>query len=609
MTSRSLTLAPSFAPLRGIPRWPVWLLLAIVLSVLAHRVVRDAAAARELQEASARLQVLAGSLHNELSRHEALPGVLAMDSRLGDALANPTDRQRVDAANAYLRTVATRIGADAIFLMDRQGLTIASSNADTPSSFIGHNYGFRPYATDAFARGFGRFYAVGVTTGRPGYFLAASVTAPGGVRGVVALKMSLLPFEDALGAGTTPTVVADDNGVVMLASDPDLRYRTIEPLSDIQRERIRATRQYEGLPLQPLPVTGPAATGASAPEGLVATPVRVLQPVAGTGWRIVAYARTPTAGLLAGVSAALVFCLVAGAVLLAHSTTLRRQRRIDLLQREAEIQRRIEVGTRQLRDQLAEQARTEALLRETTDSAVQAGKLTVLGQMAAAMSHELNQPLTAMRNYAENSITLLDHDRTDAARANLDRIAQLADRMGQIVAHLRSHARKQPGPVTAVAVASAIEQANQLLEAGLHTRVPLQVCVDPPDLQALAQPVRLEQALVNLLRNAIEAQPSDGPPSVIAYLEGDQAVIEVHDTGPGLSPGAANRLFEPFFTTKPSGAGLGLGLAVSRMILRAMNGDLTAPPSGGRGAVFRIVLPRARPGLLDVPADSWITSP
>ncbi|MCW5657807.1 MAG: sensor histidine kinase [Burkholderiaceae bacterium] len=591
---------PSF----GVRQWLLWLVLSVLLAAWVYGQVRGWQSAKEIAAGSGRLEVLAAALHTELSRHEALPGVLGMDPRLAAALTQAGVAQHLERANQYLRHVQAQSGAEAVYLIDRTGLTIASSNAGDPDSFVGENYAFRPYVIDALKTGFGRFYAIGATTSRPGYFLASAVRQDGAVLGVVAVKVALTAFEASLAAGPWPTLVLEDNGVVILSSDRALRYRSLTPLSDEQRAAIKNTRQFDGEGLQPLLAGTAAPLQVAAQEREIerligADHELVSRNIADKGWRVVAFVNTPTAQTFAAVSAAFVLSVGMGCALLLHAVALRRARQHDLREREHEIRRRIEDGTRQLREQIEEQARNAVMLRRTTDSAVQAGKLAVLGQMAAAISHELNQPLTAMHNFAETALVFLGSGQDAAAAGNLRRIVSLCDRMGQIVGHLRSYARKQPGPPSAVDVRSTIDAALQLLRAAQNRAVPISVSVEPPQLMVVARPVRLEQVLLNLLRNALDAQPTQpagAAPVVSARGVGDKVVIEVRDHGPGLSDEAMAHLFEPFFTTKPSGEGLGLGLAVSKMIVRELGGELSAHKGEERGAVFRVELQRAGAG-------------
>lgn len=594
------------------PRWHLALALAVIALLAVAIGVQTWAwqVDDERQTLASRLEVHAAALDTELTRHEALPMVLALDPRLGAALAAPQDAAVIAAGNVYLQQTQLRTGAEAVFLIDSTGKTVAASNHDQPDSFIGQNYAFRPYVQEALAGRLGRFYAVGTTTGRPGYFLAAPVQRnPRGDAagdGVVAVKVSLAAFEASLKPGGGVTVLADGAGVLMLSSEPGLRYRTLAPLSEQTRQGLDATRQYTGQSLQAvLPGTDllaadklprlPTLLGVSAEPALAGLSEVVRRPAGGLGWQLVAFVDTPNArrtGLLAGTACGLAGM---GTVMLWQMRALRRRRRAELLQVEDEIRRRIALGTEHLHAQLAEQARTENLLRRTTDSAVQAGKLAVLGQLAAGISHELNQPLTAMRNYADNALLMMDTGRAEGVRGNLQQIGALTDRMGQITSHLRAHARMQPEPVGPVSVRGAVDNALVLLRATAAQGAAPTVDIQPPGLQVLAEPVRLEQALVNLLRNAMDAGQGRAASQISATVEGTQVCIRVRDHGPGMAPDVLARLFEPFFTTKPAGSGLGLGLAVSRMIVRGLGGELQAGNAAGGGAEFSVFLPRAMP--------------
>ncbi|RVT53687.1 ATP-binding protein [Rubrivivax albus] len=595
-------------------QWYLWFFAALATALIVHRHVLHWQTDEAVQAASSRLELLGAALHTELARHETLPGILALEATLAAALAAPDDPAAVQAANVYLRRARALVDAEAVYLIDRSGVTIASSNAGQPDSFVGQNYAFRPYFVDAMRTGFGRFYAIGTTTGRPGYFLAAALEAAAAAQGALVVKVSLGEFERTLAAGPWPTLVLDENGVVILASRSDLRYRSLVPLSAAQRATMAATRQYDGKAITPMlsipeSTLAPAEARTSAARQLLgAGSTAVHRDLVKQPWQLASFVGASPGGAVAVVAAAFGFSMIMGMALLLHAIALRRARQRDLLEREDEIQRRIEAGTRKLQTQLEVQAQTEAMLRATTDSAVQAGKLTVLGQMSAGVSHELNQPLTAMRHFAEAGQMLIAAGDLDAADRNFGKIARLSEHMGQIVGHLRSHARKQPGEKTAISVAAVVDGALQLLQAGQNTAINVGVQVDPPDLTVLAQHVRVEQVLVNLLRNAMEASPADEGPCLQAWGDQSDAYIDVRDRGPGVKPEARDHLFEPFFTTKSRGQGLGLGLAVSKMITRELGGDLTAHEREGGGAVFRVRLPRVSAAPMAGPAVNRIAT-
>ncbi len=577
----------------------VLVIAAIVwLSVLVFQAVHQRQARDELGEVAARLALQATALNTELARLEAVPEVLALDSRLSSALSSPSDQALRASANAYLKAARGITGAEAVFLIDPLGLTIAASNHDQADSFVGQNYAYRPYVQQALRGGFGRFYAVGATTGRPGYFLASAVRSGEAVVGVIAVKISLEAFASTLYTQRGATLIADEMGVVILSSHPQFLYRLLGAMTQAQRELSQQTRAYgdrllpELLPGLNLQQTSRLPQAVDDPT-LRSNPVVVQRLIEQPGWSMVSFTDTPNARRTALLAAAASALMAAGLAMAWHIAALRAQRRRQLQQTEAQIQKRLDAGTVQLRQQIEAQIQTEALLRATTDSAVQAGKLAVLGQMAGAVSHELNQPLTAVRMFSENAKVLLAQGRLDEVGQNIDRVSSLAERMGQIVAQLSGHLRKQPGPLSPVAVGPAIQSALQLLGTLREEQLEVVVDIEPPGAMVLAQAVRLEQVLLNLLRNALEAQPSEGPPSVRVRGSENEIGVEVRDRGPGIDPQAMDHLFEPFFTTKSQGHGLGLGLAVSVMILRDMGGELTARNEPGGGASFTITLPRA----------------
>ena len=273
----------------------------------------------------------------------------------------------------------------------------------------------------------------------------------------------------------------------------------------------------------------------------------------------------------------------------------RQRRREELRRVYAELEDRIAERTADLAGQIAALERTKAILRETRDAAVQAGKLATLGQMSAGVSHELSQPLAALHTFADNAQALLARGRYDDVAENLQMISELIDRTGRIVRQLKSFARQEAATPQPVSVASAIDHALMMLEP---RRRELQAMfhVEPcGDLQLLAEAGRLEQVLVNLLRNGLDAMHGQTAPQlhVRAWAEGAMAHIAVRDHGPGLSADAQRRLFEPFYTTKPAGEGLGLGLAISLTIVESYGGALNAHNMADGGAEFVLSLPRA----------------
>jgi two-component system C4-dicarboxylate transport sensor histidine kinase DctB len=251
-----------------------------------------------------------------------------------------------------------------------------------------------------------------------------------------------------------------------------------------------------------------------------------------------------------------------------------------------------------LQKEVVERQHAEATLRAAQDELVQAAKLAVLGQLATGITHELNQPLGAIRTLAGNALEFLRRGKSESTEKNLTIITRLADQMGAIITPLKTFARKSPAVPVRVDLGRAVGNARFLLEQKLqHSAVSVQNDCSPGRSFALCDQNRLEQVLVNLIGNAADAM-RDQPRrslSIAAAPDGDGAVLlTVADTGPGLPDEIRERLFEPFFTTKPAGEGLGLGLAISRDIVRDFGGDLEAGNTPEGGARFRLRLPAVR---------------
>jgi two-component system C4-dicarboxylate transport sensor histidine kinase DctB len=259
---------------------------------------------------------------------------------------------------------------------------------------------------------------------------------------------------------------------------------------------------------------------------------------------------------------------------------------------------------RQIETEVAERRLTEQELRRTQADLVQAGKLAALGQMSAALSHEINQPLAAARNYADSAALLIDRGDTGRARENIGQILSLIDRMATIARHLRNVARKPDEVLQVLAVPDVIAGAMQIADARIEA-AGASLCLHlPADLPAVrGGAVRLQQVLVNVLGNAADAVETlpDRRIDLSARAEGGAVILSVRDRGPGVPAAIADRIFDPFFSTKTVGSGLGLGLSISYNIMKDFGGDLRVTNHPEGGAVFEIVLQAA--DLRDMAAE------
>lgn len=577
----------------------------LLLGGLTYRLSFNIYLDHERQLSTQRLDAFALSLDATLARHESLPSLLALDPSLAALLQDPANPQRIAAANAYLEAAQQGAAVAAAFLINAEGKTLAASNWQLPRSFVGHNYAFRPYFTEALQHGLGRFYGVGVTSGEPGYFLAAPVRRNNQPLGVVVLKVGLEAIEQAMaGAGDT-LLLTDRDGIVFLSSNHQYRYHALAPLPAEVTAQLANTQQYGKINISPL-ADRPLNPAESRPArlSLANGPARerliTARPVGKLDWQVVQIGNTGEARTTAfSVSSAVVFAAAFLLGLAAHFRH-RNKRREELRRVYAELENRIAERTVDLTDKIATLERTEAILRETRDAAVQAGKLAVLGQMSAGMSHELNQPLAALQTFADNASALLARGRHEEVAENLAMISQLIDRTGRIVRQLKTFARKESATPQAVTVASAIEHALMIVEPRRREtagRIVITPCA--PDLLALAEAGRLEQVLVNLLRNGLDAMLGQTDPCLEVSAERsingnqDSIAIAVRDHGPGLPAEVLHHLFEPFYTTKPAGEGLGLGLAISLTIVESYGGTLSANNAPDGGAIFTLTLPAA----------------
>lgn len=573
----------------------------LLAGVLAYLLLFGYYLGHERRLAAQRLDAFALSLEATLSRHESLPGLLALEPSLAALLREPGDARRVAAANAYLEAAQQGAAVAATYLIDANGMTLAASNWRQPLSFVGHNYAFRPYFKDALTHGLGRFYGVGVTTGEPGYFLAAPVRDDGQTLGVVVLKVGLEALEQAMAGAGDVLLLSDGDGIVFLSSQRRLRYRTLAPLPPDVAERLQRTQQYGRHPLiplvdQPLPLAATRPVRLRLPDEPWREHLIVTRPVGNLGWQVVQLERPEEARATAFSGAVAVAFACAFALGVATHLRHRQRRREELRRLYDELEQRIAERTADLTAKIAELQRTEAILHETRDAAVQAGKLAVLGQLSAGISHELNQPLAALQTFADNASALLARGRHAEVAENLETIRELIDRTGRIVRQLKSFARKDPGVPQTVAVGAALEHALLLVEP---RRRELAACIDlAPGASGLCVRIeagRLEQVLVNLILNGLDAMKAspDRHLEITARRDGALVRLGVRDHGGGISDEVREHLFEPFYTTKAAGEGLGLGLAISLAITESCGGTLRARNAPDGGALFELSLPAA----------------
>lgn len=552
------------------------------------------------------LQIIALDLEAVLDRFDTLPYSVAHLPLASQLLAKPDKPALQTELNATLQDLAQQAKVAAIYLMDNKGSTIAASNWDTPQSYMGQNFRFRPYFFDAIHGKPGYFYAIGNTTSIPGYFISQAVY-PAGVKrdsvapvGVIAVKITLDAFEQTWRSNEDPIALADSHGVVFLSNRSAWNYHSLRALEPQVHHDIEQTLQYMGKKIEPI-----ASLAKAERLGFGDYEER---PVGRLGWQLMLFP-AQTKVVRAGMQAAGVMLLLLAVAAAVAAVYHQRRRRLEersaaqhALKLAAEgLEQKIALRTQELlsaNEQLATKydklQQTENLLRTTRNEMVQAGKLAMLGQMAAGITHELNQPLTAIRAFADNASIFLSRGNVPQADDNLRHISAASARMGSIVAQLKGFARKSPEAVAVVEVNQAIQGAALLLHSEF-IRHGVQLVLHTPNLlHVLGDTVRVEQVLINLMRNALDAVELAAEKKVRVVLEADaqQVIIRILDSGSGLPEEVIKHLFEPFFTTKATGHGLGLGLAISSSIVQAMNGQLNAHNRTSGGAEFVVTIPR-----------------
>ncbi len=603
------------------------LVLFLLVAFLAYQASERQGFRQMRDEASHQMDVLAAAIDSEVTRHASIPSAVELNPEVLALLRAPEEKQDVlqPAANRFLQKLNDHLGGPAIFVLDTRGRVVASSDWIFSRNMLDADLSYMPFFRGAVAGMPERHYAVDSVRDEAGYYFALPIRdelADWKVIGVAVVKSSLRELERRWLAQEAPALIVDNNGIVLLASPPEWRYATIQPQAPEALARV-SREQFAG---QVLGATSLDIAIDAAQDGTVVRLSKQLKPdsgplqgartylalsrhLPGTAWRIVVFSDLRPVFVQASTHAALAAaasgCLLLWLLYLNQRRRLLRGReeaRAMLEKANQELERNVEARTADLSDavtrlqrEVAERQRAEQTLRAAQDELVQAGKLAVLGQMATGITHELSQPLGAIRTLSANAVEFMHRGDLATAEKNLGIVGQLTEQMGGIITPLKTFARKSPAVQAAVDVRLAVDSALFLFEQRLRRH---QVAVDrqfgPDSWIAWCDQNRLQQVLVNLIGNAIDAMAEEPERHLSFSVErasSGQLALAVSDSGSGFTEAALEHLFEPFFTTKQPGEGLGLGLTISRDILRDFGGDLLAGPAPGGGARFVVLLP------------------
>lgn len=553
--------------------------------------------------ATQRLALASASLNAELQRFESLPAVLAQHPDLRELLADPANPALIARVNDLLERVNDRTGAGMLYLIAPSGITLAASNWRGSDSFVGENYAFRPYFRDALAGGIGMFFAVGATTRVPGFFIAHPVRDDGRVIGVMAVKVELTQIERTWAESGESLIVVDRHGVVALSSHREWKFGTLAPLSADSREALEQTRQYFTETLSPLPVKWLDERRLALGTREYVAQSRELQWV---DWRMLMLMDTAPAREAARVqmlAAGLALCvLVVGNLYRAQRARRLRERLAAQVVLERTVVERtadLAATNERLLREIDERAATEQKLRGAQRALIEANRLAALGQMAAGVAHELNQPLSALRGFAGNSLTFMERGQLAPLKDNLHQMIGLVERMARLTAQLKVFASRQSTSQQNPAGGSARARETITTVAGWFARrldaAGLVLHVSADDIEFPLEAAALEQVLSNLIGNALDALAgrSGGVIEVRARQRSGERVLEVVDNGPGIPPELRDKITQPFFSTKPLGQGLGLGLPIVGDLVEASGGRLEIDAGAGGGTIVRARWPDA----------------
>ncbi len=560
------------------------------------------------QENTRQLEQFAGHLESQLARFQILPQLIADNPLLLTLLKQPNDERRIDETNRWLQRSNFITGASDTYLMDRNGLTLAASNWDTASPFIGKNFSFRPYFNEAIQGRLGRYFALGSTSKKRGYYFSYPVRKEGLNQGVIVIKMDLSNIEQDWSERSPRFIVHDPDGVIFITTHQQWLYRSIRPIPQQRLVQIKSSRRYGEASIQPLGVAharqlsnhntileidqggGQSApfltTGYDMPEA---------------GWSMMILSPVNDVLEESLISTLLVTLALITLALLGIVGWQRYKRRLERerIQRDAkkQLEHQVSIRTANLRHEIEQRKQAETTLRETQSELIQTAKLAVLGEMSASISHELNNPLAAIRSYADNAQQFLQRDKTEAALENLKRIGDLTERMAKISLQLKFFSRKSLSQRETLKLNTLIQTAIDIACPQARNQtcdIRLQPVADA--ITVRVDPVQLEQVLINLINNAIQALSGldDRIVSISCEQTDGQVSIHIDDSGQGIQPDHLERIFAPFFTTRESG--LGLGLSISARIIDNMDGILSASNRSEGGARFTISLPAHQQG-------------
>ncbi|MDX8348848.1 ATP-binding protein [Cognatiyoonia sp. IB215446] len=567
---------------RGKGRWYLRLsilvicLFAVIVIYVSNQLLTKRFTETISNRSEVRLALYVTGLMSELQRNSVVPQLLSRDPELMNAL----ESNDYSLSTARLLSFVDEIGAASLTLLDRDGRAVAATDRNQ----LGAMHRNAPYFVDAQRNNQTVYNTFRKEDGGYGFIYSRRVEVNGEFRGVIMVEVDVPRMERGWAGVSDAVFVMDSEGTIIMSTEP--RWRGLGEEEALARQSApsaiqRALRLTQGWAALP-------ADAYLQGEAVLRREVRVPH----QGWRMVSF--TTYASVRQQVNGILALEVMGFAIVLAGLfwfTSRKTASRLVFFQRESAELRAL---NRRLQREIAEREKVEKTLQVAEQTIAQSSKLAALGEMSAAVSHELNQPLAAMKTYLAGARLLLQRQRPDEALSSFQRIDDLLERMGAITRQLKSYARKGADAFEPVDTRAAVSTALAMMEPQLKTRsVNIIRSLPNEPVMILGDRLRLEQVIINLLRNALDATKGANNPTVeILLAAGDTVSLQIRDNGEGIEN--LNELFEPFYTTKAPGDGVGLGLAISSGIVNDLGGRLTARNAVDGGAIFEVQLPTMR---------------
>jgi two-component system, NtrC family, C4-dicarboxylate transport sensor histidine kinase DctB len=553
--------------LEGGQRFAVFTLAAIVSLLLAlfgtDRFTESHALNSERDRLAGLVRLTASSYERQLDKFRLVAITLADDPDVRDLIKQP-DGNAATTLNDRLSNLTTALDASVIYLLDESGKTIAASNARLPDSFLGQSYTFRAYFKRALTEGAWEQYALGTRSKIPGYYISRRVVASGGRSGVLVVKVRFDRLEAEWASSIGTAFVVDKRGIISVSSRPEWRFQTITALSPKQRQDVMQSGDFGTAPIMQVPVF--ADNAVVLPSEAYRSRARYVAAVdtIQSGWSVYVLEAAEDSISAERTANRLKLLLAFGLIAALFAFSIVRRRAL-----------------------VAAEQRDAALhINALKERLVQANKLSTLGQIAAGVGHEVNQPLAAIGLRVQNTRKQIAMGRLSDADKSLEEMGGLVERAGAITAELRTFSKRsarQPGPVKLSTILSGV----RLLLNDRIERTQTSLVIQGADVSVFGEPIRLEQVFVNLFQNAIDAMEANGRIDIATKVGAEWVTVTVSDTGPGIAPDLREKLFQPFATSKA--AGVGLGLVISHDIIADFGGSLEHIASA-RGTTFQIRL-------------------